>query len=76
MNITASITLDFGRDTFPVRVFAKQGDQESRFVEVIPLKLGQPLSIPAETVARLGATKPDNTQILNDCTITDGKIYA
>ena len=76
MNITASITLDFGRDTFPVRVFAKQGDQESRFVEVIPLKLGQPLSIPAGTVARLGATKPDNTQILNDCTITDGKIYA
>ena len=76
MNITASITLDFGRDTFPVRVFGKRGDQDSRYVEIIPLNLGQPLTIGAGTTARLQATKPDGTQIINDATIADGKIYA
>ena len=42
MNIISTIRLDFAQDTPPVFVFAKQGDQESRFVEITPLNLGQP----------------------------------
>ena len=76
MNIVASISLDFGRETFPARIFAKRGDQGSRYVEITPLNMGQPLTIPAGSTARIQATKPDGTQVINDGTITDGKIYA
>ena len=76
MNITNTISLDFGRETLPIRVFAKQGDVNSRIVEITPLNLGLPMTIPAGTTARLQATKPDSTQVVNDCTISDGKIYA
>ena len=76
MNITNTISLDFGRETLPIRVFAKQGDVNSRIVEIMPLNLGLPMTIPAGTTARLQATKPDSTQVVNDCTISDGKIYA
>lgn len=76
MNILATIPLDFGRETIPVRIFAKRGDQDSRLVEIEPLNLGQPMTIPEGAVARLQATKPDGTQVVNDCTIEDGKIMA
>jgi len=76
MNIVASISLDFGQETFPARIFAKRGDQDSRYVEITPLNMGQPLTIPAGSTARIQATKPDGTQVINDATITDGKIYA
>lgn len=76
MNIITSINLDFGRDTFPIYVFAKQGDQESRFVEIVPLNNGQSYVLEDGITARIGCTKPDGTTVLNNCTITDGKIYA
>ena len=76
MNITTSIYLDFGRGTLPITVFAKRGDVDSRTVEITPLDLGQPYTLEAGMTARIQATKPDMTQIVNDCTISDGKIYA
>lgn len=40
MQLTHSIALDFGRDTLPITIFAKQYDKESRFVEIVPLECG------------------------------------
>lgn len=76
MNIITSIKLDFGRETVPITVFAKQYDQESRQVEIIPLNDGRAYTLEAGITARIGATKPDGTTVLDDCTINDGKIYA
>ena len=76
MQIVSKIYLDFGRSTLPITVFAKQGDQESRFVEITPLNLGQPYTLEEGTTARLQVTKADSTQVINDAEITDGKIYA
>lgn len=76
MQIISSIYLDFGRSTLPITVFAKQYDQESRFVEVTPLNLGQPYTLEEGVTARLQVTKADSTQVINDATITNGKIYA
>ena len=41
MQLTHSIALDFGRDTLPITIFAKQYDKESRFVEIVPLECGK-----------------------------------
>ncbi|MBR5182421.1 MAG: BppU family phage baseplate upper protein [Erysipelotrichaceae bacterium] len=76
MNITTSIYLDFGRSTIPITVYAKRGDVDSRTVEITPLHLGQPYTLEAGVTARIQATKPDTTQVVNDCVIQDGKIYA
>lgn len=76
MNITQKINLDFGKKDFPIHVWAKQGDQETRFVEITPLDKGQAYTIEAGVTARFQATKPDGTTILDDCTISDGKITA
>ena len=71
MNIISTIRLDFAQDTPPVFVFAKQGDQESRFVEIIPLNGGLPYTLEAGIDAKIGATKPDGTTVLNNCTISE-----
>lgn len=76
MNITQKINLDFGKKDYPIHVWAKQGDQETRFVEITPLDKGQAYTIEAGVTARFQATKPDGTIILDDCTISDGKITA
>lgn len=76
MNITQKINLDFGKKDYPIHVWAKQGDQETRFVEITPLDKGQAYTIEAGVTARFQATKPDGTTILDDCTIADGKITA
>lgn len=74
-NITTTINLDFAKDASQEYVFAKQGDQETRFVEVIPFDNGQAYTLTAGITARVGATKPDGTTVLDDCTITDGHIF-
>ena len=74
-NITTTINLDFAKDASQEYVFAKQGDQETRFVEVIPFDNGQAYTLTAGITARVGATKPDGTTVLDDCTITDGHMF-
>lgn len=74
-NITTTINLDFAKDASQEYVFAKQGDQETRFVEVIPFDNGQAYTLTAGITARVGATKPDGTTVLDNCTITDGHIF-
>lgn len=77
MEIRQTIKLDFRNSALPVTVFAKQGDSESRYIEVEPLNNGQPYEIPSGVTARLHLTKPDGHQIINDSEITQsGHIVA
>lgn len=76
MKILQEINLDFARDTLPITVFAKQYDQESRFVKVKPLNHGQPYELESGVTARLQVTKADKTQVINDATIEGGVINA
>lgn len=76
LQILKSFSLDFTRSAPLEYIFAKQGDQNSRILEISPLNSGIPYTIPAGASARFGAKKSDGTQVLNDAEIRDGKIYA
>lgn len=74
MKVLQNISLDFGRDTIPITVFAKQYDKESRVINVTPLNHGQPYELESGIIARLQLTKPDNHTVVDDATIKDGII--
>lgn len=76
MKIQQEIILDFGRSTLPITVFAKQYDKDSRTIVITPLNSGQRYTLESGVVARLQLTKADGHTVINDCTITDGKIIA
>lgn len=75
LTILKSFSLDFAKASPLEYVYAKQGDQNSRILEITPLNDGAAYTITEGTVARFGAKKPDGTQILNDAVIENGKIY-
>lgn len=75
MKLLRKIILDFGRDTLPVTVFAKQNDSQSRFLEITPLDNRQRLELEDGVTARLLLTKPDGFTVINDAVIKDGKIF-
>ena len=66
MQVIKRIKLDFARSLHPVIVYAKQGDANSRVIEIEPLENGVPFAIPAGATARFEAKKPDGHQIYND----------
>ena len=70
MEILQTISLDFGKDTEPITVFAKQGDAETRYIEISLLNKGQKYSLEAGITARLHITKPDGKIVLSDAVIT------
>ena len=74
MQLTHSIALDFGRDTLPITIFAKQYDKESRFVEIVPLECGKDYTLESWVTARLQLTKPDGHTVLKTATIANGVI--
>ena len=76
MEILQSISLDFGRDTLPITVFAKQNDQNSRFVKITPLNCGQTYTLDSGITARLQLTKPDGHTVIDDATIENNTITA
>lgn len=76
MEILQNISLDFGRDTIPITVFAKQYDQKSRYVAITPLNCGQTYTLDSGITARLQLTKPDGHTVINDATIADNTITA
>ena len=76
MEILQSISLDFGRDTLPITVFAKQNDQKSRFVKITPLNCGQTYTLDSGITARLQLTKPDGHTVIDDATIENNTITA
>lgn len=74
MEILQSLSLDFGRDTHPITVFAKQRDNESRIIEITPLNNGQPYELENGITARLQLTKADGHTVINDAAIENGII--
>lgn len=74
LKLTKQITLDFGRDTLPITIFAKQYDKESRFVEIVPLECGKDYTLESGVAARLQLTKPDGHTVFNTATIENGII--
>lgn len=75
MKVIKRISLDFSRSTSPVVVFAKQGDKDSRIIEITPLDNGVNLDIPVGVKARFSCKKPDGKKVYNDqVKIVDGKI--
>lgn len=76
MEILQNITLDFARSTMPVTVFAKQYDKDTRKIEITPLNNGSPYTLETGITARLQMTKNDGTTVINNASISSGKITA
>lgn len=76
MSITQSINLDFGRNSIPPTVYAKQGDIKTRFVTITPLNCGAAYTMETGTTAKIAVRKADGHKVLNNATITDGIITA
>ncbi len=76
MSVTQRISLDFGRNTIPPTVYAKQGDIKSRFVEIAPLNNGQTYTLESGTIAVFGLKKPDGYSVLNNAVIAGNVITA
>ena len=74
MEIRQKLSLDFGRDTHPITVFAKQNDTKTRFLEITPLNCGQAYAIEDGIMPRLQLTKADGHTVLNDATVENGVI--
>lgn len=74
MEIRQKLSLDFGRDTHPITVFAKQNDKNTRFLEIAPLNCGQAYAIEDGVTPRLQLTKADGHTALNDATVEKGVI--
>lgn len=75
MEIRQKLSLDFGRDTHPITVFAKQNDTKTRFLEITPLNCGQAYAIDGGVTPRLQLTKADGHTVLNDATVENGVIF-
>ena len=69
MELLQNISLDFGKDTEPITVFAKQGDAKTRYIEISPLNKGQKYPLEAGITARLHITKPNGKIVLSDAAI-------
>jgi len=76
MEIRQKINLDFGRDTLPITVFAKQNDANTRFIEITPLNCGQSYTLEEGVTPRIQLTKADGHTVFNDATVENGKIIA
>lgn len=74
MEIRQKLSLDFGRDTHPITVFAKQNDKNTRFLEITPLNCGQAYALEDGITPRLQLTKADGHTVLNDATVENGVI--
>lgn len=74
MEIRKKLSLDFGRDTHPITVFAKQNDKNTRFLEITPLNCGQAYALEDGITPRLQLTKADGHTVLNDATVENGVI--
>lgn len=74
MEIRQKLSLDFGRDTHPITVFAKQNDKNTRFLEITPLNCGQAYALEDGITPRLQLTKVDGHTVLNDAALENGVI--
>ncbi len=71
MNVIQTILLDVSATGPLPRVWAKQGDDGTRFVAVKLVNMGAPYSLPEGVDVQLRAEKPDGNGIFNPAQITD-----
>lgn len=70
MNVTKQVKLDLRKNTNKIIDIAKQWDRNSRTIEFEIIEDGEPLQIDSSKCnAKIAMMKPDNKQVLNDCTI-------
>lgn len=65
MNITKRIKLDFARSLNPIIVWAKQGDENSRCIEIEPMLNGMVYTLPSGAYATFACKKPDKHLVYN-----------
>lgn len=67
-DVEKMIYLDFAQKTSLVTVFAKQGDNNTRTIQIFPMLDGIPMAIDREAqyVAKFAAKKPDGHYVYND----------
>ena len=73
MIVKSEIALDFGRKGSE-KVYAKQGDADTRIVVVHPVFRGEALKLKSGITARVLITKPDGHTVFNDAEIEDNDI--
>ena len=61
MNIIQDLTLDLSQGEMEQTVYAKQGEQDSRFLRITLTNHGQPFSLPHHIQVLFRAMKPDGT---------------
>lgn len=76
MNTNQKIILDFGQKNGPVTVWAKQGDSQSRYIEITPLNCGQEMKLESGVRAELRVTKHDKKVAVHTAAISNGVIIA
>lgn len=76
MNTNQKIVLDFGQKNGPVTVWAKQGDSQSRYIEITPLNCGQEMKLESGVRAELRVTKHDKKVAVHTAAISNGVIIA
>ncbi len=74
MIVREKIYLDFGRKTVPVIVYAKQKDNETREIEIVPLYKSQKYVVENSVTPRLHLTKPDGHCVFDDAILENGHI--
>jgi hypothetical protein len=75
MPVITSFSLDLTQSPPLEYIFAKQRDANSRTLEIILTNSGAAYTIPSSTTPRLRMTKKDGTQVYNDGTVQNNKVY-
>ncbi len=73
--LTLNVSNESKKGEYQQTVYAKQGDRESRYLEVTVKDGADTLELPSDAIVRIRCIKPDGTSVMNDGCIHDGKIY-
>ena len=74
MKITSNIKLDFAKPSSNITVYAKQGDSDTRYIDITPVLNGAVWDIPVGVKAYFAAAKPDGKRVISEQTIDGGHI--
>lgn len=72
--IVTQISIDLSGLSRFEYVIAKQADENSRAIQVQLLDNGKIYVMDDKTTARVSITKPDKTEVVNDCTISNNRV--
>ena len=74
MQTTKQIVLDFGKKNQPVTIWAKQNDNATRYIEIVPLNNGEEFVFESGITAQFRVTKHDKKSVVNPATIENNII--